>query len=84
MGFINRLSVHTPIMARMGKVLGVDFARAMERDPSAVHKYREAAMRCAQCNREGDCQPWMDAHGQASEAPDYCRNKALLEELSGA
>ena len=62
----------------------VDFAQAVARAPENVRDYRQAVMRCVACGHEGECTAWMDTHPQAAEAPDYCRNKDILESLAKA
>jgi hypothetical protein len=82
MGLFDKIDRSALVMGRMADTLGVDFAEAVAHNPETVREYRQAVMRCAACTHENECTGWMDAHPKASQTPDYCRNKDLLERLA--
>ena len=84
MGLFDKIDRRTAVMTRMAQTLDVDFPETIARAPGAVRDYRQAVMRCVACGHEGECTAWMDAHPHAAEAPDYCRNKDILESLAKA
>lgn len=84
MGLLEKIDRRTGVMTRMADTLGADFAAAIAQRPEAVRDYRQAVMRCTGCGHEGECTAWMQSHPRAEEAPDYCRNKDILESLAKA
>lgn len=84
MGLFDKIDHRTDVMTRMAQTLDVDFAEAIARSPETVREYRQAVMRCVACTHEGECTAWMETHPHAAEAPDYCRNKDILESLAQA
>lgn len=82
MGLFDKIGRRAAVMGKMAETLGVDFAEKIAQDPSAAAKYREAVMRCSHCSHDGECKGWMADHPHATETPDYCRNKDLLENLA--
>lgn len=84
MGLFDKIDHRAGVMTRMADTLGVDFATTIAQAPEAVREYRQAVMRCASCNHESECMAWMDSHAHAEAAPDYCRNKDILEGLAKA
>lgn len=84
MGLFDKIDHRAGVMTRMADTLDVDFAAAIKHDASTVNLYRQAVMRCAACPHEDKCTAWMQDHPQADAAPEYCRNKDILESLSPA
>jgi len=84
MGLFDKIDHRAEVMTRMADTLQVDFAAEILRDASTVNVYRQAVLRCAACPHEDKCTGWMQDHSQADAAPDYCRNKDILESLSSA
>ena len=84
MGLFDKIDRRAGVMTRMADTLGVDFAASIAKAPEPVGVYRQAVMRCTTCNHEGECTAWMQSHPHAEEAPDYCRNKDILEGLAKA
>jgi hypothetical protein len=82
MGLLDKIDRRADVMNRMAETLDVDFAAAITQNAESVRDYRQAVMRCVACNHEGECTAWMDSHPHAEHAPDYCRNKDLLESLA--
>ena len=84
MGIFDKLDRRASVMGQMADTLGVDFPAEITRSPDVAAKYREAVMRCAHCSHDGECKGWMAEHPNATETPDYCRNKDLLEGMAKA
>jgi hypothetical protein len=84
MGLFNKIDHRAKVMTRMADTLDVDFTAAIAQSPENVRTYRQAVMRCVSCGHEGECNAWMQDHPHAAEAPDYCRNKDILESLAKA
>lgn len=82
MGLLNKIDHHATVMGRMAETLGVDFAESVATSPSTVRDYRQAVLRCTACTHEEDCMRWMQENPRAAAAPDYCRNKDILERLA--
>lgn len=84
MGLFDKIDHRTKVMTRMAQTLDVDFAEAIAHAPDTVREYRQAVLRCVSCAHEGECTAWMAEHPHAAEAPDYCRNKDIMESLAKA
>jgi hypothetical protein len=84
MGLLDKIDRRAEVMNRMADTLDVDFAAVMAAQPEVVREYRQAVLRCVACSHEGECTAWMASHDHADQAPDYCRNKDLLEGLAKA
>lgn len=84
MGLFDKIGRRASVMGKMAETVGVDFAEKIAQDPNMASKYREAVMRCSHCSHDGECKGWMAEHPHATETPDYCRNKDLLEGLAKA
>ena len=84
MGFFSRLTRHEPLFQGMADRLGVDFNKWVGTSPDHAGDYRNAVLSCTACKSEGDCQAWLAANQSADHAPDFCRNRRLLEALSKA
>ena len=82
MSFFDRLARNVDLMPRLAQRLGIDWADRMDRSPYAAAEYRHALMRCAECPNDGACRAWVERAHQADAAPDYCRNKEMLQRLA--
>jgi hypothetical protein len=84
MGFFSRLTRHEPLFRGMADRLGVDFNKWVGTSADHASDYRNAVLNCTACKSEGACQTWLAANETADKAPDFCRNRRLLEALSKA
>ena len=84
MGFFRRLVSNEPLFQGMADRLGADLGDWVAQDPQHAGDYRSAVLTCAACTAAGDCRTWEEAHAAADKAPDYCRNRHLLEKLAKA
>ena len=72
---------HTELMRSMAEKVGVDWSELVARNPELVNKFRHAALTCEQCKSVGECRDWQEKHEHSEEAPGYCLNQKLLDEL---
>ena len=84
MGFFSRLAKHEALFRGMSDRLGVDFNAWVGNAPEHAGDYRNAVLSCTACREAGACTKWQDMTVSAEEAPSYCRNKRLLDELAKA
>jgi hypothetical protein len=78
-----RFDRHDRLMGRMADTLGVDLAEEAMHGRLGPEDLRSLLVRCTGCGQASACEGWLDAQsGQASLAPDYCRNKDQLERLA--
>ena len=76
MGLFDSIARRLGLMDRMAEKLGAD----IKGQGSQV--YREAVVRCSQCVHPTECESYLAQEAGMKEAPDYCRNKALLVGLA--
>ncbi len=79
---ISRIDHDADLFEKMMVKLGVRDEMAELENIGAV--YRRAAMRCVDCSAVEECEKWLDEDKQDSEAPKYCRNRALFARLNAA
>lgn len=76
MGLFDSMARRLGLMDQMAEKLGADVKG------QGPQVYREAVVRCAQCVHPTECKSYLEQEAGLKEAPDYCRNKALLEGLA--
>ena len=76
---IARIDRHADLFERMLTTLGLRDRMSELNNVGPV--YRRATMRCVGCTGADDCADWLREHEHAEDAPDYCRNLALLARL---
>ncbi len=81
MSLVLRLNRHSRLMSRMADALGVDLGDAVSRGDLKPDELRSAVLRCTGCINPGDCEKRLDREQVGSAAPEYCRNKMLMESL---
>lgn len=73
---------HEYLLGRMADVLGLDLDLEVDVTRLSQAQLARAVTRCTQCPDPGGCELWLDEHqAGAEEAPQLCRNKALLDHL---
>ena len=73
---------HNYLLGRMADVLGLDLELEVDLTRLGRAQLERAIERCAQCPDPSGCELWLEEHGAGThEAPEICRNKALLEHL---
>jgi hypothetical protein len=75
---------HSALLQKMAHALDVDLGQALLEGRLRRFPYDDLVARCSHCAQTEDCERWLDAHMAGStEAPDYCRNRAVFEHLKG-
>lgn len=80
--FISRIDHHAGLLEKMMNKLGV--RGKLDELNNIGPVYRRAAMRCVSCSAAEECETWLEEDEQGSEAPEYCRNRALFARLKEA
>ncbi|WP_366141056.1 DUF6455 family protein [uncultured Ruegeria sp.] len=73
---------HTDQLPAMAKALDVSLDQAA--NEGKIHNFQRhnAAFRYSECSKKPACETWLAKNSaRATNAPNYCRNKALLEAL---
>jgi hypothetical protein len=84
MNMFQKLDRHADLVNRMADTVGADLGEALLKGTLSGQGLRAAVLNCCRCEGGGECPDWLEAHAQgAEEAPDYCRNRALLAGLKG-
>ena len=83
MSIYDRYDRHAGLVHRMADTLGVDLAEEAMRGRIREEELRSVVYRCMGCAEAGACDHWLDDHAEgAGAAPDYCRNKSVLDTLA--
>lgn len=79
------INLHAALVNGMAETLDVDLDGAIADGRLPVEAWRGAVLRCTGCSDPEACKRWQDGHAEtgAEEAPDYCRNAALMKSLHG-
>lgn len=84
MSFLKKVDRHSALVGRMAETLGADVVGAAMNGAVPETVLRSAVYNCMRCDAPEACEHWLEDHAEGAEvAPDYCRNKALLERLKG-
>jgi hypothetical protein len=84
MGFFSRLAQHEALFQGMSDRLNVDSGQWVGAHAEHVGDYRNAVLSCTACRAGDACVNWQADHPKANAAPDFCRNKRMLDALSQA
>ena len=77
-----KLQKHEDLMKGMFDRTGVNPPEVVERGDASPTFYRESLMRCCLCGKTDECAAFLEeTEGRQASAPDYCRNKHLLDRL---
>ena len=76
------LKRHADLVDRMATSQGVDLEREIIEGHLTPGALDDAVLACKDCTAPGACAHWLDSHEAGETAPDYCRNAALLSELT--
>jgi hypothetical protein len=74
-----RVLRHIDLLDRM--MTAMDVRPAVRQIPDGPELLRNAAHRCLTCSSADRCTEFLDATEHVAEAPEYCRNKDLLDRL---
>ena len=83
MSMLRKIERHSALVNRMGEVTGADFVAGMTTGEISETDLRRTVVNCMRCQMAGPCEDWLDETGDGpAEAPEYCRNKAMMDRLS--
>ncbi|MBT8457346.1 MAG: hypothetical protein HKO95_03035 [Rhodobacteraceae bacterium] len=77
--WLQRFDKGLELRHRMMRALNIALPKRLTRDEKEV--IRETIIRCTACNHTGSCESWLDRGAPGGEAPKFCPNHALFEEL---
>lgn len=81
----SRLKHHAALVDDMAEVQGLDLEEQMLRGALSFTDLEDAVLRCTGCAAPDRCAHWLaERKGTRAEAPDYCRNHALFDDLRRA
>lgn len=79
---IDNFARHSELLQKMASTLGADLGQAVLTDRLGYFPFQDMVYRCSKCPKVDACENWLQDHASgATETPDYCRNKHLLEGL---
>jgi len=83
MSVFDKYDKHSELVAKMSAKLGVDLTEKLVEGKVGAQVLRGTVLHCMSCEAPEECREWLDENegGPDTEAPAYCRNKVLLEEL---
>ena len=73
---------HAGLVDQMATTLGVDLEEAALSGALRVDDIADAVLRCTQCSNPGHCETFLAQSHAAPKAPEYCRNRSLLDRLA--
>lgn len=78
----DQLKHHADLFDSMASTLGHDLQEAAIAGKLRIDDISDAVLRCADCSNPGHCQQWLADRERALDAPEYCRNRDLLDRLN--
>ncbi|WP_407495378.1 DUF6455 family protein [Pseudooceanicola sp. MF1-13] len=82
MGFFSRLAKHEALFRGMTDRLGVNVSDWVGAEGQNAGDYRTSVLSCTACKEAGACMKWQEDHDASKTAPDFCRNKRMVDALS--
>ena len=83
MSMLEKVERHSALVNRMGDATGADFVGGITRGDLSELNLQNAVLNCMHCRMTGPCEDWLEETGEGpAEAPEFCRNKALMDRLS--
>lgn len=80
--FADDIDLHFYLTRAMARRHGVDLSEAMHQGILTRLDFAAMITRCRDCpGGPADCPEFQEDHDTATEAPDWCANKAVLEGL---
>jgi hypothetical protein len=79
---IQNFADHSEQVQKMANTLGVHLGHAILTDKLHNFPFYDIVFRCSKCSKKSACKAWLEEHSaRVTDAPEYCRNKFLLEGL---
>ena len=83
MGLAKRIDHHATLFHNMAETVHADLGEALMDGRIDGQGVRAAVFQCMTCDSAEECPKWMQAHADGAEsAPEYCRNRQLLQRLT--
>ena len=83
MGLAKRIDHHATLFQGMAETVHADLGDALIDGRIDGQGLRAAVFQCMTCDNSGQCPDWIAAHEEGAEsAPEYCRNRRLLQRLA--
>lgn len=79
---VPNLKRHAALFDRMATALGIDLEEEAMRGRLAFDEIADAVLRCTGCSDPGHCHGALATGEARTEAPGYCRNRALMSRLA--
>lgn len=73
---------HEALMTRMAQTLGTDLDDAELRGDLPPEMRADMLTACTGCAQPQRCAHWLDRTPEAEAAPQYCRNRDILQALA--
>lgn len=83
MGLFARLAAHEELFQGMTDRVGADVSTWVYETPRNAAAYRTAMFSCTACTSGEACADWQASHDHAEAAPDFCRNRRMLNAIAG-
>ena len=82
MGLAKRIDRHATLFQNMADTVHADLGESLLDGKIDGQGLRAAVFQCMTCDSADECPQWMEAHPDGAEnAPEYCRNRQLLQRL---
>ncbi|WP_082029759.1 DUF6455 family protein [Ruegeria sp. ANG-S4] len=78
---LKKLKHHAGLVDLMAQNLGVDLQEAAIAGALEIDDISEAVLRCTKCANPGHCESLLGQPSPPRNAPEYCRNRDLLNRL---
>ena len=83
MSMFGKIERHSALMNRMSDATGADIVSGMAGGDISETDLRRSVVNCMRCRMVGPCEDWLEKTGQGpAQAPEFCRNKAMMDRLS--
>ena len=76
------LMLHANILDRMAAAQGLDLDESVMAGHLTPDELGDAVLACTGCAAPEACERWLTAHEVRDAIPSYCRNRAVLLELT--
>lgn len=85
MSLFSRFDRHSILVGKMADAVGADIVGAAVKGAVPETALRSAIYGCMGCKETEACEHWLEDHPDGAEAaPEYCRNKRMLDRISAA
>ena len=83
MSMLAKIERHSALVTRMTEATGADVVAGMTDGTISETDLRRSVVNCMRCRMVGPCEDWLEETGEGpAQAPEFCRNKAMMDRLS--